>query len=134
MPDYPDGVQVVQVAVTVENELVLPSPATEVAAGAMGRYSGSSNIYQTVASWTVSTAKTGVLKEVGMASSSYTKTLFRLIIGAKTYMTDVTLRTALSLPFSDLNLAAGAEVRLSAKSSDGTAIVVDGSIVGKELG
>jgi len=134
MVDYPDGVQVVQVAVTVEGLPVIPQPATEVPAGDVGRYSGTSTSYQSVASWTVATDKQGKLKEVALRSSNYAKTLWKLVIGATTFMTDVTVGGALTLPFSDLSLAAGDTVTLSAKSSDGTTITADGAIAGEELG
>lgn len=134
MVDYPDGVQVVMVAVTVNNVPVIPDPLTEAPAGNVGRYSGALTSYQPVASWTVAAGKTGKLTEVGLKSNNYPKTVWKLVIGTKTFLTDVTIGGALTLPFNDLSLAAAAVVTLSAKSSDGTAITADGDIVGKEVG
>lgn len=130
----PAWVRSVEVVVNVNNVPVPQQPSTEKAAGGEGRYSGSSLIYQTVTSWTVAALKTGMLKEVSMVTSDYTKTKFKLVVGGVTYMTDSVIKTALSLPFEDLSLAAGAVVILSAASTDGTAIVVDGEITAKEVG
>ncbi len=134
MADYPDGVQVVQVAVTVANQVVLPAPSSERVAGGIGRYAGTSGSYQPVVIWTVATGKQGKLSEVSMVSDTYPKTLFQLIVGGVTFMTEKTIKTALSLPFNDLLLAAGAVTTLSARSSDGANIIVDGSVVAKEVG
>lgn len=130
----PDWVRMVQVAVTVELEPIVPEPATEVAAGDVDRYSGSAITYQEVAKWTVTAEKTGELKEVSMITDEPAKTLWKLVIGATTVFEDVTIQSPLTLPFFDLKLAAETVVTLSCKSSDGTAIVADGSIVGKEIG
>lgn len=46
---------------------------------------------------------------------------------------DKYIQAALSLPWNNNKLAAGIEVKWQAKSTDGTAIVVDGSITGKTL-
>jgi hypothetical protein len=134
MADYPDGVQVVQVAVTVENELVLPTPATERAAGDAGNYSGILQTYQTVATWTVATDKVGELKEILIISDKYTKTLAQITIAGVVWETDWSPTAAMPIIFEDLKLAAGAVVLVEAKSSDGTAIDVDALIVGKEIG
>lgn len=46
---------------------------------------------------------------------------------------DKYIQAALTLPWKDNKLAAGMEVKWQAKSTDGTSIVVDGSITGKTL-
>lgn len=43
------------------------------------------------------------------------------------------LQTSLTLPWKGNKLVAGVEVKIQAKSSDGTSITVDGSITGKTL-
>ena len=134
MHGTPDWVRMVQIVVTVENIPVVPEPAIERAAGDVDRYSGAATTYQTLATWTVAAAKVGELKEVSMISDNFAKTLWRLVIGATTVFTDVTIQSPLTLPFFDLKLAAASVVTLSCKSSDTTAIVADGSIVGKEIG
>lgn len=170
----------------------------------LDRYEGSSDEYQEVVSWTVPSGYQGMLHEVAMVSSNYTKTTFRLSInkesltgtltftngstavtgsgtafeselkvgyhiildadvvwaeiasiesdtaltlteaytgtggsgaGSKGWgFSDKKIQAALSLPWGNNKLAAGAEVKLEAKS-DGTAtIVVDGGITGTTLG
>lgn len=99
----------------------------------LARYSGTSTDYQSVVTWTVDTGYQGVLFEVAMVSSSYTKTQFKLVIGSSTEFTDKYTQTALSLPWQNNKLASATTVTLSAKSTDGTSITVDGSITGKLL-
>ncbi len=107
-------------------------PVTEVAAGNVGRYSGSATTYQTVASWTVTTGKTGVLKEIILLSDDYDHTVFQITVGSITFSTAWTVQGAIPLIFDDLRLAAGSIVKVEAKSDDGTAIVVDAVITAKE--
>lgn len=130
----PDWVRMVQVAVTVEGEPIIPEAATEVAAGGVGRYSGNSQTYKVIKSWTVSEDKIGELKEVSVTSSVLAKTHFKLVIGAVTWFTGQLLAASLSIPFFDLKLAAETVVTVSCKSTDGTSINADASIVGKEVG
>jgi hypothetical protein len=71
---------------------------------------------------------------VSMTSDELDKTYFKLEIGGSTIFEDVMIGQAIALPFPDLALDGDDEVKLSAKSSDGTNITVDGSITGKEVG
>lgn len=130
----PDWVRMVQVVVTVLNVPVVPEPATEVAEGDAGNYSGVLQTYQTVASWTVSAAKVGELKEILIISDDYAHTLAQITIAGVVWETDWSPTQAMPIIFEDLKLAAGAVVLVEAKSSDGTAIDVDAIIVGKEIG
>jgi hypothetical protein len=130
----PAWITAVEVTVIVNNEPVVPEPSLEVAAGDVDRYSGNSTSYQTVAEWTVTTDKVGKLHEVSLVSNNYAKTLFKLEIASITFMQDITIKTALTLPFNGLSIAEGETVTLSAKSSDGTSITVDGAITGTEIG
>lgn len=132
--DAPDGTLWVQQVSVVVSAPVPPEPANEVAAGDIGRYSGSATTYQELARWTVTAGKLGELKEVSMVTDEWEKTRWKLVIGATTVFTDLALQAILTLPFFDLRLAAATAVTLSVKSSDGTAIVADGSITGKEIG
>lgn len=132
--DAPDGTLWVQHVSVIVEAPVPPEPAHQYPAGDVDRYSGSATTYQEVAKWTVTADRTGELKEVSMISDQAAKTLWKLVIGATTIFTDVTIQSPLTLPFFDLKLAAATAVTLSCKSSDGTAIVADGSIVGKEIG
>lgn len=130
----PDGVLMIQVAVTVENVPVVPAPAREWAAGAVGRYTGAATTYQTVATWTVTADRVGDLKEILILSSDFTKSYFQVTVGSVVYASDWMTTSALPLIFEDLKLAAGTVVKVETKSTDGTAITVDAAIVAKEIG
>jgi len=130
----PDWVRMVQVAVTVNNVPVVPEPATELAAGDADKYSGTDTTYQTVATWTVGASKVGELKEIIILSDDYAHTLVQITVGTVTWCTGWTPQGAMPIIFEDLKLAAASIVKVEAKSSDGTAIVVDAIIVGKEIG
>ena len=109
-------------------------PQVEAAAGAAAALTTVSTSYQDVASWTVAAGKVGELKEILVLSSNYAKTLCKVVIGAVTYVTDWAPQSALPLIFEDLRLAAATVVTVSGKSSDGTSVVIDAAIVGKEVG
>ena len=130
----PDWVRQMVISVVVNNVPVSPSTAVERAAGATGRYSGTGQTYQSVATWTVATGKVGELKEILCLSSLYAKTHLKVTAGAIVYATDWIASGALPIIFEDLKLAAGTVIKVEAQSTDGTGIVVDGVIVGKEIG
>lgn len=132
--DAPDGVLIIEIGITLGQEVVPPSSLTEDALALLDRYSGSATTYQTVVSWTVPAGKAGVLSEVEMESDTYAKTLWQLTIAGEVEFTNKAIQGPLALIFPNVNLAAGAVVLLEAKSSDGTAIVADGTITGKEVG
>lgn len=114
---------------------IKPSPrVVTVPIAKVGRYGpGTDEDYQTVVSWTVSTGRKGDLREVSMISDNYTKTHFKLTIAGTVQFEDVTIQAPLSLPFRENELNAGDVVLLECKSTDGTSIVVDGSICGREI-
>jgi hypothetical protein len=97
------------------------------------RYSGGSTSYQTLVSWTVSEGKSGMLKEVSMITNDITHTEFRLTIAGKKQFEDKFIQAPLTLPFPDNRLNARSVVLLECRSTDGTSIIVDGSITGKEF-
>ena len=130
----PDWVRIVQIAVTVENVPVVPEPATEVAAGGAGKYSGTDQTYQTVVTWTVAAEKVGELKEILVLSDDYDHTQVKITVGAVTWAEDWNPMAAMPIIFEDLKLAKTTAVKVEAKSTDGTAIEVDTIIVGKEIG
>lgn len=130
----PDGVLMIQVAVTVENVALAPKAATEVAAGGIGHYAGSDTTYQTVKSWTVAALKTGELKEISFTGTVLAKTHWKVVIGTLTFVTDLLLGAPLTIPFFDLKLAPATVVTVSCKSTDGSSINADASIVAKEIG
>jgi hypothetical protein len=132
--DLPDYTKKIAISVVVGYDSVPVSQTSETPVVELDRYSGSAVTYQSVVSWTVAVGKGGVLKEVSMESDNYAKTLFRLEIGGTAYFTDKTVIAPLTIPFADVSLAEGVVVELQAKSSDGTALNVDGMISGKEIG
>lgn len=96
-------------------------------------YSGTEQTYQTVVSWTVSEDARGELKEISMISDNHPKTEFKLTIAGTEQFTDQTIPAPLTLPFpANRDLAPGEAVVLEARSTDGTSIIVDGSITGAE--
>lgn len=132
--DLPDYTKKIAITVQVGFDSVPVSQTSETPVVELDRYSGSEVTYQSVVSWTVAVGKGGVLKEVSMESDNYAKTLFRLDIGGAAYFTDKTVIAPLTIPFADVSLAEGVVVEVLAKSSDGTALNVDGMISGKEIG
>ena len=132
--DAPDGTVWTEIISVVLDTPLPPSPAHEKAITKLARLSTSSTDYQTVVSWTVTVKKIGVLRFVEMESDDYEKTRFKLTIAGVEQFTDVQIEESLALEWPDIRLLAGKEVKLEAKSSDGTAINVDGDILGKEVG
>ena len=132
--DAPDGtLWVEQISVVLEVPTP-PEPAHESDAGGVGNYSGVLQTYQEVVSWTVATGKIGELKEILIISDDYDHTVIQVTVGTSTWATSWSPTSSMPIIFEDLRLAAGTEVKVEAKSSDGTAIDVDAIIVGKEIG
>lgn len=124
----PDGTKKIEVTVNPGQ------PSVERAAGDTGTYTGTATSYQEVAGWAVAAGKVGELKEIIILSSNYPKTLCRVTVGAVVYATEWSPQGCIPLIFEDLRLAEAIEVKVEAKSSDGTSITVDAVIVGKEVG
>lgn len=133
MADYPDGAQLTTVAVTVDGIPKPAVPGTEYPAGDNGRYSGTATGYQAVATWTVTSTRSGKLVDVSMITSNYSKTNWKLVVAGDELFTGLQIGGALTKIFGELSLAGGDVVELSAASSDGTSITADGSITGKEV-
>ena len=115
-----------------------PPPGAEAAVTEVNRYSGNATSYQPLVSWTVSAGKTGYLRQVSMAcattpTNTYPKTHFKLTIAGVVQFAGKLILAPLVLTYPDLRLDAGATVLLEVKSTDGTAITVDGEIAGKEV-
>lgn len=109
------------------------SQDTAVPIAKLDRYSGTDQTYKTVVSWTITSGKRGTLKEVSMITDNYTKTQFKLTIAGTVQFENKYLQSPLTLPFpEDSVLQAEEVVLLQCKSTDGTSIVVDGSITGGE--
>ena len=132
--DAPDYTLIIEIGITFGGNSVPPSSLTEKAIASFGTYSGSATTYQTVASWTVGASKAGLLASVELETDDYDKTLWQLTIAGVVQFTDAAPQGPLDLTFPNVNLDAADVVLLEAKSSDGTAIVADGVITGKEVG
>jgi len=130
----PDGVLMVQAVVTVELEPIVPDVLSEVAAGGIGRYSGTDQDYQDVEVWTVTALKVGELKEIILISNDFPHTEFKVTIGSVVYCEHTIVRNIIPLVFGDLKLAAASVIKVEARSTDGTSITVDAVITGKEIG
>lgn len=94
--------------------------------------------YQTVVSWTVSEGKTGMLREVSMATPTaedYALIEFRLTIAGEKQFENKRTPAPLTLPFPDNDLPSGSVVLLECRlrPEAGAPITVYGSITGKEI-
>lgn len=120
---------------TKVNVVIIPTaPELEHPAGEVKRYSGNATEYQPLCTWTVTASRIGELKEVSFVTNNYAKTMWKLDIGDDNMLNNAVIQAPLTIPYFDLRIASETVVILSVKSSDGTAIVADGSIVGKEVG
>ena len=131
-PDYVLWSQPVEVVVNTPTPLTA-SAETPIDATA-GKVTNTDQTYQTLATWTVTTAKMGILYGVEMGASDFTKARFRLTIGGVVKWEGVEWPTYVNSHYSEARLAAGAVVLLEGKSSDGTSVDIWGHIEGKEVG
>jgi len=134
MADAPDFVLLIQIGITLGQNVVPPSALTEKAICALDRWSGSDASYQTVVSYTVPIGKSFTLSSVEIAASDYTAALFRVTIAGEVKFEDKGLQTSYNPTFANVNLSAGQVVLIEAMSDGATSIDVDGSIEGKEIG
>jgi hypothetical protein len=111
---------------------VVPSPANEAPAGGAGEYVGADDSYQVIVSWTVTAGRTGLLIDIEMVSTIPNSTNWKVEIGDTVFMVDLLQQSSLSLPFANLQLAAGTVVKVSVLSTDGSTITADACIVAKE--
>lgn len=133
--DAPDGVLLIQATIMVGDEPVVEQPATEtVVLETEGKVSTSSSEYQTLASWTVTTDKAGILRSLELASDDYSLAQFRITIAGVVLASAWVLPDAWSGYFADCRLAAATVVLLEGKSDGATTIGLWGAIEGKEVG
>ena len=152
----PDGVLMIQVAVTIDNvPTVQPSitaadyyaamvaalnaqdkakPATEYPVGGWGHVQTLSADWVELKSWIVTTGRVGVLKAVEVACDNYAVAKFKLLVAGVTVMPIDYLPESFSAEFTDLHLAAGQEVILYVQSNGSTTISAYGWINCKEVG
>lgn len=137
MPDAPDWITDVQVNVVVKNVPIPPEPTKECAAGGVGNYSGHSDEWQEVVSWTVDDDKVGELKEILIITDDYDATICKVTVGSVIWAPEVkswSPTSAMPIIFEDLKLAEKTIVKVEVKSDGATDIDVDAIIVAKEIG
>lgn len=132
--DLPDYTKRIALSVTVGIDQIPETELTETPIVEQGRYSGTDQTAQTVTSWTVSSDKMGVLKEISLVADLVAHAEITVSIGGTALFTDKLFQTTLTLVFPDLKLVAATVVLVEVESDDGTAIVVDAVITGKEVG
>lgn len=130
MGDLPDWTTEVIVSVELPSPVVKP----ETAISKPGRYSGAALIAQEVCSWTITADKVGILKEITMIADEVDHAEFTVSIAGTALFTDKKFQSVLTLVFPDIKLAALVEIKVEVQSDDGTGIVVDAEISGKEIG
>jgi hypothetical protein len=124
-----------QPIIPVAGEPVPESPATEtIILETEGKVTTTSTTYQTIASWTVTATKSGILRCLELAASDYDHALFQITINSVVLVTDWALPSAWNGYFADCRLEAEVVVLLEGKSDDGTSVDLWGAIEGKEVG
>ena len=125
---------------TNKADLVASTVVTEIAANetpistTVGKVTNTNQVYQTLATWTVTAARNGVLYGIELYASLPPKALFQLTIGGVVKWTAIEFPAALPIFFGEARLPAATVVLLEGKSSDGTSVDLWGHIEGKEVG
>jgi hypothetical protein len=88
--------------------------------------------YTEVCKWNL-TQYQGFLDEISITCDNFAKMKFNLDIGTLINLHDKSIQDILDLEFDDQLIEPNTEIKISVASIDGTAIVVDGMIVGREL-
>lgn len=96
-------------------------------------FTGSSSSYQTLASWTVTTNKRGILTEVAFTRDTSGVAQYKLTIAGETQFEDFAPERDVALPLHGVRLEEGQVVLLQVKSDGATSITVNGSITGGEI-
>lgn len=124
-----------QPIIPVAGEAIPEEPATEtVILETEGKVTTTSTLYQTLATWTVTATKSGMLRGLELAASDYDHALFQVSVGGTVLETDWVLPDAWTGFFADARLEAETVVLLDGKSDDGTSVDLWGVIEGKEVG
>ena len=93
----------------------------------------STSSYQALASWTVTSQRTGKLSKVECACDDYSKGLFKLIIDDRLMWEDKLLPSSLTMDFLGADIRGGKTVAIYGKSSNGSVFNMWGDICGKEV-
>ncbi len=132
--DAPDFVLLIQIGITLDQDVVPPSAVTHKAIIALDRWTGSDATYNTVVSYTVPVGKSFELEGLEIAASDYTLAQFRVTIAGVEQFADKYRQTSFSPRVGGPPLKAGDVVLIEAHSDGATSIDVDGAIEGKEIG
>ena len=110
----------------------LPSDRRGIPTVDVRRLATSATTYGTAATYTVGAdPRRFELQEISLNSDNFSKTNWRLTIRGTVIFEDLVLLSPLTLPFRNDYLAPAEVVLLEAASTDGTAIIVNGSISGR---
>ena len=132
--DIPDGPQPVMTVSIVAGEPTQETETTETLIIQFVAYEGTAQTNQTLATWTVATDKVGNIYEIEMASDNYPKTRFTLEVDDVAVIDDEELVGPLTLVCGGAKMPAASKFEVFARSSDGTSIKAEATIVGKEVG
>jgi len=88
--------------------------------------------FKTVFLWEVPEGFEGGLEEISMYSSRPATTRWLLLISEQEQFNDKTIHTTLTLPYGDVTIHTGQKVILRARTTDGVATDIDGSLTGEE--
>ena len=130
----PDGVLMIQVAVTVENVPVVPTAANNYPIATYTYISTSSDSYQTIKELTVTTGRLGVLRGVEISCDNYAVAQFKLIVAGVTVFEDKKIPASFTKEFPDLEMSAGQKATLYVKSDGATTITAYCDFNYKEVG
>lgn len=131
---FDDWIHAVEISVSVENAPVSADPTKETPIFQFGRYTGTDQTYQDVASWTVSSGRLGVLEHINFFSNNTAYTHYKILKDSTEIATDILIQSDFIPVWEDLKVAESVVIKVQAKSTDGTSITTDVIIVGKELG
>lgn len=121
-------------AIVTQLDFLVPSPyLCGRAISRVGSLTATALTYATVATWTVTSGRSGRLAEISLDSTNFSKTNWQLTIGGVQQWTAFNPRSSLAIPFRDNQLPPDAIVLLEAASTDGTSITAYGSIAGQEF-
>jgi len=98
----------------------------------LNRFSGSDQDWIELVRWDIPVGFTGDLHEISLLSDNDSKTRYRLVIGNidQGIPTDRQTNTPLEMPWRRTVLPGGTSVYVEVRTTDGTAIIVDGMITG----
>lgn len=129
----PDGVLMVQVAVTIENVPVVEKAATEHALDTYGSVSTSSASLQTLFSRTVPSGRVGILNAIELSCDNYAVAAWEIIVKGVTILDSEKLPESFTKEFPSLHLAATESISVKVKSDGAAAINAYCDISYKEI-